>query len=157
MICKDYSVHIWTWHILIKCFLSDTFSWEYTNGKENINTSLSPFKNKSINHNQYIKAAKIWSVIKNLTFKKYFFVIVLLNTKNECICNMMTMFNHFFFSYNFTIYSLINQFTFNTTCWLNWFCRQYICPGGEESAGPCPVAPADRNVLFENRLLGLAR
>ena len=23
--------------------------------------------------------------------------------------------------------------------------------------GPCPVAPADRNILYENRLLGLPR
>jgi len=35
--------------------------------------------------------------------------------------------------------------------------RNYICPGGEESTGPCPVAPSDRNILYENRVLGLAR
>ena len=29
--------------------------------------------------------------------------------------------------------------------------RSYICPGGEESTGPCPVAPSDRNILYENR------
>ena len=35
--------------------------------------------------------------------------------------------------------------------------RNYICPGGDESTGPCPIAPADRNILYENRLLGLPR
>ena len=34
-----------------------------------------------------------------------------------------------------------------------------ICPGGEEARalGPCPLAPSDRNILYENRLLGLPR
>ena len=32
--------------------------------------------------------------------------------------------------------------------------KRFICPGGEEAVGPCPVAPADRNILYENRLLG---
>ena len=35
--------------------------------------------------------------------------------------------------------------------------RNFICPGGEEASGPCPVAPSDRNILYENRLLGLPR
>ena len=35
--------------------------------------------------------------------------------------------------------------------------KNFICPGGEEAVGPCPVAPADRNILYENRLLGLPR
>ncbi len=33
----------------------------------------------------------------------------------------------------------------------------FICPGGDSSIGPCPVAPADRNILYENRLLGVPR
>ena len=37
------------------------------------------------------------------------------------------------------------------------FLKRFICPGGEEAVGPCPVAPADRNILYENRLLGLPR
>ena len=35
--------------------------------------------------------------------------------------------------------------------------RNFVCPGGEEAVGPCPVAPADRNILYENRMLGLPR
>ena len=35
--------------------------------------------------------------------------------------------------------------------------RAYICPGGEERTGPCPIAPSDRNILYENRMLGLPR
>ena len=35
--------------------------------------------------------------------------------------------------------------------------KDFVCPGGEEAVGPCPVAPADRNILYENRLLGLPR
>ena len=35
--------------------------------------------------------------------------------------------------------------------------KAYVCPGGEEITGPCPLAPADRNILYENRLLGLPR
>eukprot|EP00094_Tigriopus_californicus_P009732 TCALIF_09381-PA protein Name:"Similar to PKD2 Polycystin-2 (Bos taurus)" AED:0.09 eAED:0.09 QI:23/1/1/1/0.9/0.90/11/108/699 len=35
--------------------------------------------------------------------------------------------------------------------------KNFVCPGGEEAIGPCPVAPADRNILYENRLLGLPR
>jgi hypothetical protein len=35
--------------------------------------------------------------------------------------------------------------------------KNFICPGGEEHVGPCPVAPSDRNILYENRLLGLPR
>ena len=35
--------------------------------------------------------------------------------------------------------------------------RNYVCPGGEESTGPCPVAHSDRNILYENRMLGLPR
>ncbi|XP_023329307.1 polycystic kidney disease 2-like 1 protein [Eurytemora carolleeae] len=35
--------------------------------------------------------------------------------------------------------------------------RNFICPGGEETGGPCETSPSDRNVLFENKLLGLAR
>ena len=39
------------------------------------------------------------------------------------------------------------------------FChvRPYTCPGGEERTGPCPITDSDRNVLFENRMLGLPR
>ena len=33
----------------------------------------------------------------------------------------------------------------------------FICPGGDEAVGPCPVAPSDRNILYENRLLGVPR
>ena len=32
----------------------------------------------------------------------------------------------------------------------------FVCPGGT-STGPCPVAPSDRNILYENRLLGVPR
>ena len=39
----------------------------------------------------------------------------------------------------------------------NLFCRPYTCPGGEERTGPCPITDSDRNVLFENRMLGLPR
>eukprot|EP00095_Tigriopus_kingsejongensis_P002369 maker-scaffold579_size130606-snap-gene-0.31 protein:Tk02369 transcript:maker-scaffold579_size130606-snap-gene-0.31-mRNA-1 annotation:"pkd2 " len=35
--------------------------------------------------------------------------------------------------------------------------KNFVCPGGEEAVGPCPVNPADRNILYENRLLGLPR
>lgn len=35
--------------------------------------------------------------------------------------------------------------------------KNFVCPGGEEAIGPCPVAAADRNILYENRLLGLPR
>ena len=35
--------------------------------------------------------------------------------------------------------------------------KNYICPGEEETTGPCPLDPADRNILYENRLLGLPR
>ena len=37
--------------------------------------------------------------------------------------------------------------------------KKTICPGGEEARalGPCPLAPSDRNILYENRLLGLPR
>ena len=35
--------------------------------------------------------------------------------------------------------------------------RPYTCPGGEERTGPCPITDSDRNVLFENRMLGLPR
>merc|ERR1711936_293815 len=35
--------------------------------------------------------------------------------------------------------------------------KSYICPGGEERTGPCPIAPSDRNILYENRMLGLPR
>jgi hypothetical protein len=37
------------------------------------------------------------------------------------------------------------------------FSRKYICPGGEETVGPCPLAPEERNILYENRILGLPR
>ena len=33
----------------------------------------------------------------------------------------------------------------------------FICPGGDEGVGPCPIAPTDRNILYENRLLGVPR
>lgn len=36
--------------------------------------------------------------------------------------------------------------------------RNIACPGGEVAgAGPCPLSPADRNILYENRLIGLPR
>ena len=35
--------------------------------------------------------------------------------------------------------------------------KRFSCPGGEDRIGPCPVVPADRNILYENRLLGLPR
>ena len=35
--------------------------------------------------------------------------------------------------------------------------HRYICPGGEDRTGPCPLDPNDRNILYENRLLGLPR
>ena len=37
--------------------------------------------------------------------------------------------------------------------------KNTVCPGGEEARalGPCPLAPSDRNILYENRLLGLPR
>ena len=35
--------------------------------------------------------------------------------------------------------------------------RTYVCPGGEERTGPCPVTASERNVLYENRMLGLPR
>lgn len=33
----------------------------------------------------------------------------------------------------------------------------FICPGGDKAVGPCPQAPTDRNILYENRLLGVPR
>lgn len=35
--------------------------------------------------------------------------------------------------------------------------HRYICPGGEDRIGPCPLDVSDRNILYENRLLGLPR
>ena len=35
--------------------------------------------------------------------------------------------------------------------------KNFICPGEEDNVGPCPVDPKDRNILYENRLLGLPR
>ena len=35
--------------------------------------------------------------------------------------------------------------------------KKFICPGGEEATGPCPLQPSDRNILYENRLIGLPR
>ena len=35
--------------------------------------------------------------------------------------------------------------------------RNFHCPGGDDVVGPCPVANEDRNVLYENRLLGVPR
>ena len=35
--------------------------------------------------------------------------------------------------------------------------KQYICPDSENSVGPCLVTPTDRNILYENKLLGLPR
>ena len=34
---------------------------------------------------------------------------------------------------------------------------KYLCPMGDISVGPCPVSTVDRNVLYENKLLGLPR
>ncbi|TRY80961.1 hypothetical protein TCAL_09384 [Tigriopus californicus] len=33
----------------------------------------------------------------------------------------------------------------------------FICPGGDEAVGPCPITNSDTNILFENRLLGVPR
>ena len=35
--------------------------------------------------------------------------------------------------------------------------KSYICPDSENSVGPCLVSPVDRNILYENKLLGLPR
>ena len=35
--------------------------------------------------------------------------------------------------------------------------KRFSCPGGEDRVGPCPVVPSDRNILYENRMLGLPR
>ena len=35
--------------------------------------------------------------------------------------------------------------------------KKFVCPGGEEATGPCPLEPSDRNILYENRLIGLPR
>lgn len=35
--------------------------------------------------------------------------------------------------------------------------KNFMCPGGDEVVGPCPIAPSDRNILYENRLLGVPR
>ena len=35
--------------------------------------------------------------------------------------------------------------------------RKYKCPDSQSSVGPCSVTPMDRNILYENKLLGLPR
>ena len=35
--------------------------------------------------------------------------------------------------------------------------NKYVCPLGGKSIGPCPVSKVDRNILYENKLLGLPR
>ena len=35
--------------------------------------------------------------------------------------------------------------------------KQYICPDSENAVGPCLLTPTDRNILYENKLLGLPR
>ena len=35
--------------------------------------------------------------------------------------------------------------------------KSYNCPDGDNSIGPCALTPEDRNVLYENKLLGLPR
>ena len=58
---------------------------------------------------------------------------------------------------NFLMASGTNRFGQTRDHQCLYLIRNYICPGGEESTGPCPVAPSDRNILYENRVLGLAR
>lgn len=46
--------------------------------------------------------------------------------------------------------------------WETWYNRGYrnayiACPDGELATQPCKVPPADRNVMYENRVLGLPR
>ena len=46
--------------------------------------------------------------------------------------------------------------------WETWYNRGYRnakveCPDGEIATKPCKVPPADRNVMYENRILGLPR
>ena len=35
--------------------------------------------------------------------------------------------------------------------------RNFACPGGNDAVGPCPVAAIDRNILYENRMIGVPR
>ena len=35
--------------------------------------------------------------------------------------------------------------------------KSYNCPDGDNSIGPCSLTPEDRNILYENKLLGLPR
>ena len=46
--------------------------------------------------------------------------------------------------------------------WETWYNRGYRnaeveCPDGEIATKPCKVPPADRNIMYENRILGLPR
>ena len=46
--------------------------------------------------------------------------------------------------------------------WETWYNKGYrratvLCPDGEVAKKPCKVPPADRNVMYENRILGLPR
>ena len=46
--------------------------------------------------------------------------------------------------------------------WETWYNRgkkfpDVRCPDGTWATGPCEVPPADRNVLYENRVLGMPR
>lgn len=46
--------------------------------------------------------------------------------------------------------------------WETWYNKGYAkaevrCPDGVVATEPCDVPPADRNVMYENRILGLPR
>ena len=46
--------------------------------------------------------------------------------------------------------------------WETWYNRGYKkaivkCPDGEVATKPCKVPPSDRNIMYENRVLGLPR
>ena len=46
--------------------------------------------------------------------------------------------------------------------WETWYNHgnpvpDFDCPDGSPATGPCVVPPADRNVMYENRMLGQAR
>ncbi|CAB4061849.1 PKD2 [Lepeophtheirus salmonis] len=66
-----------------------------------------------------------------------------------------------FLLYNRDVTVFMNNDLLNGLYWEYYYNtgnpRNFICPGGDESVGPCPVSPADRNILYENRLLGLPR
>ena len=46
--------------------------------------------------------------------------------------------------------------------WETWYNKGYkkadvLCPDGVRATHPCKVPPSDRNVMYENRMLGLPR